>query len=291
MKGDWVPHYFGWHFFRVEPWHWPPGVVAGYYAPLGTSIGLTDSIPLAAYLLKPLGPWLPARLPVPGAVAAPVLHAAGRAGGAAGRAVGRFAVGPVLRRSAVCPAAHAAGPRRSHRPVLALADSVGVAPRVASGGRPIRARALGRPRPRRRLDPAVPGGDGPRASRRRGGVGGQRRLRPAGRCRRGSPGAIALGLVAVGPVHPRWRDVPHRGRPRLLLDEPPGLRRAGRLVGAAARTARRRSGPGGTRASSIWEPACWPWWRSRPASAHCGARSPGLRTRRCGRRCCSSPAS
>ena len=60
MKGDWVPHYFGWHFFRVEPWHWPPGVVAGYYAPLGTSIGLTDSIPLAAYLLKPLGPWLPA---------------------------------------------------------------------------------------------------------------------------------------------------------------------------------------------------------------------------------------
>ncbi|MEP7119101.1 MAG: DUF6311 domain-containing protein, partial [Acidobacteriota bacterium] len=59
MKGDWVPHYFGWHFFRTEPWHWPPGSIHGYYAPLGTSIGLTDSIPLAAYLLKPLGPWLP----------------------------------------------------------------------------------------------------------------------------------------------------------------------------------------------------------------------------------------
>ena len=59
MKGDWVPHYFGWHFFRTEPWHWPPGAIDGYYAPLGTSIGLTDSIPLAAYLLKPLSPWLP----------------------------------------------------------------------------------------------------------------------------------------------------------------------------------------------------------------------------------------
>jgi Family of unknown function (DUF6311) len=59
MKGDWVPHHFGWHYFRSEPWHWPPGSVHGYYAPLGTSIGLTDSIPLAAYLLKPLSPLLP----------------------------------------------------------------------------------------------------------------------------------------------------------------------------------------------------------------------------------------
>jgi hypothetical protein len=59
MKGDWVPHHFGWHFFRVEPWHWPPGTITGYYAPLGTSIGLTDSIPLAAYALKPIGQWLP----------------------------------------------------------------------------------------------------------------------------------------------------------------------------------------------------------------------------------------
>lgn len=59
MKGDWVPHYFGWHFFRVEPWQWPPGTIHGYYAPLGTSIGLTDSIPLAAYLLKPFAALLP----------------------------------------------------------------------------------------------------------------------------------------------------------------------------------------------------------------------------------------
>lgn len=60
MKGDWVPHHFGWHYFRTEPWHWPPGAVHGYYAPLGTSIGLTDSIPLVAYALKPIAAWLPA---------------------------------------------------------------------------------------------------------------------------------------------------------------------------------------------------------------------------------------
>lgn len=59
MKGDWVPHYFGWHYFRHEPWHWPPGAVHGYYAPLGTSIGLTDSIPLVGYALKPFAGWLP----------------------------------------------------------------------------------------------------------------------------------------------------------------------------------------------------------------------------------------
>lgn len=59
MKFDWVPHYFGWYFFRVEPWHWPPGRIEGYYAPFGTAVGLTDAIPLAAYMLKPLDPWLP----------------------------------------------------------------------------------------------------------------------------------------------------------------------------------------------------------------------------------------
>lgn len=59
MKLDWVPHFFGWHYFRSEPWHWPPGTITGYYAPLGSSIGLTDAIPLAAYALKPFAAWLP----------------------------------------------------------------------------------------------------------------------------------------------------------------------------------------------------------------------------------------
>jgi hypothetical protein len=67
MKLDWVPHYFGWHYFRTEPWHWPPGRITGYYAPLGSSIGLTDAIPLAAYLLKPLAWLLPAHVQYIGA--------------------------------------------------------------------------------------------------------------------------------------------------------------------------------------------------------------------------------
>jgi hypothetical protein len=66
---DWPVHFFGWHFFRNEPWHWPPGLVQTYNAPVGTSIGFNDSIPLAAFALKPfrgvlpmpfqyIGPWL-----------------------------------------------------------------------------------------------------------------------------------------------------------------------------------------------------------------------------------------
>lgn len=60
MQMDWRIHFLGWHFFRSEPWHWPPGVVTGYYhAPGGTAIGFTDSIPLAAFLLKSFSSVLP----------------------------------------------------------------------------------------------------------------------------------------------------------------------------------------------------------------------------------------
>jgi hypothetical protein len=60
MRYDWPIHFFGWHFFRHEPWQIPPGLITSYYAPLGTSIGFTDSIPLAALSLKPFSAWLPA---------------------------------------------------------------------------------------------------------------------------------------------------------------------------------------------------------------------------------------
>lgn len=59
MQWDWRIHFLGWHIFRGEPWTWPPGRVAGYYAPIGTAIGFTDSIPLLAFALKPLSPLLP----------------------------------------------------------------------------------------------------------------------------------------------------------------------------------------------------------------------------------------
>ncbi len=59
LQGDWRSHFLGWHFFRQEPWQWPPGAIAGLYEPIGTTLGYTDSIPIAAFLLKPVEGWLP----------------------------------------------------------------------------------------------------------------------------------------------------------------------------------------------------------------------------------------
>ena len=62
LKLDWQHHFMGWHFFRNEPWAWPPGLINSYYAPVGTAIGFTDSIPLVAIPLKLLAAWLPTPL-------------------------------------------------------------------------------------------------------------------------------------------------------------------------------------------------------------------------------------
>lgn len=60
MRSDWRFQFLGWQFFRQEPWLWPPGLIAGYHrAPSGSAIGLTDSIPLAAFVLKPFDDLLP----------------------------------------------------------------------------------------------------------------------------------------------------------------------------------------------------------------------------------------
>jgi hypothetical protein len=59
MKLDFKYHFLGWHFFRGEPWHFPPGLIKSYLTPVGTTIGFTDSIPLAAFVLKPFSSWLP----------------------------------------------------------------------------------------------------------------------------------------------------------------------------------------------------------------------------------------
>jgi hypothetical protein len=59
MKLDWRINFLGWHLFRNDPWRLPPGTIEGYLAGEGTTIGLTDSIPLAALLLKPFDAWLP----------------------------------------------------------------------------------------------------------------------------------------------------------------------------------------------------------------------------------------
>jgi hypothetical protein len=59
MQADWRYHFLGWHFFRHEPGHLPLGRIDRYVEPLGTSVGLTDAIPLAAFLLKPFAALLP----------------------------------------------------------------------------------------------------------------------------------------------------------------------------------------------------------------------------------------
>jgi hypothetical protein len=53
LTGDWLTHFLGWHAFRHEPWTLPPGRISSLAYPVGTSVGYTDSIPIAAILFKP----------------------------------------------------------------------------------------------------------------------------------------------------------------------------------------------------------------------------------------------
>ncbi|WP_459065015.1 DUF6311 domain-containing protein [Flavitalea flava] len=57
---DWGTHYLGWFFYRNEPWHFPLGHITGYYYPIGTNVGFTDSIPLLAIFFKLFSPVLSA---------------------------------------------------------------------------------------------------------------------------------------------------------------------------------------------------------------------------------------
>lgn len=45
-------NYFGWAFFRMDPWLWPPGAIESFNISQKTSIGLTDAIPLWAFFFK-----------------------------------------------------------------------------------------------------------------------------------------------------------------------------------------------------------------------------------------------
>lgn len=60
MRGDWEWHFLGWHIFRHENWQFPLGKMVGFWYPVGTSIGYTDSIPLLAFLFKSVSAFLPA---------------------------------------------------------------------------------------------------------------------------------------------------------------------------------------------------------------------------------------
>lgn len=60
MRGDFSLYFFAWHLYRSGPWTLPLGAAPHLIWPVGSSMGLTDAVPLAGMLLKPVAPWLPA---------------------------------------------------------------------------------------------------------------------------------------------------------------------------------------------------------------------------------------
>ncbi len=61
MAGDPAQSWLGWQFFRHTPLlQWPLGANPDFGMEIGSSIVFSDSVPLIAFLLKPLSPWLPA---------------------------------------------------------------------------------------------------------------------------------------------------------------------------------------------------------------------------------------
>ncbi len=59
LHGDWEFSFMGWQFFRQEAWQFPPGKINGFFYPVGSSIGYTDSIPLLGFFFKLWRMWLP----------------------------------------------------------------------------------------------------------------------------------------------------------------------------------------------------------------------------------------
>jgi|APLak6261679142_1056127.scaffolds.fasta_scaffold00008_60 hypothetical protein len=59
LEGDWFCYLFSWLFYRNEPWSLPLGDLPDLIHPFGTSVGLTDSLPLLNSVGKLLSPVLP----------------------------------------------------------------------------------------------------------------------------------------------------------------------------------------------------------------------------------------
>lgn len=77
-RGDPATSFLAWHFFRFERWAFPLGVVHGYGEGMGTTLVVTDALPLVAIPLKLVSGWLPERFQYFGwwALACFVLNAA-----------------------------------------------------------------------------------------------------------------------------------------------------------------------------------------------------------------------
>lgn len=59
IEHDIIQHYAGWMFYRESPWSWPLGIATNLTYPDGTSISLTDSIPIMAVFFKLFDSLLP----------------------------------------------------------------------------------------------------------------------------------------------------------------------------------------------------------------------------------------
>ena len=58
-KDDHSQHFAGAHAFRFDDWQWPIGYTSTLDYPFGSSVALTDSIPILGFLTKILSPMLP----------------------------------------------------------------------------------------------------------------------------------------------------------------------------------------------------------------------------------------
>ena len=104
LHGDPAQHYIGAVHFMGEPWRWPPGAMRGF-GDAGTSVMLTDSLPLLAIAAKVLGwpaywqyfgLWLYASHALAGAAGAALLWRLGCAALPALLGAAFFATAPVL---------------------------------------------------------------------------------------------------------------------------------------------------------------------------------------------------
>jgi hypothetical protein len=102
-------HWLGWAFFRSTPWSWPLGAAPAYVHPLGSSLALTDAIPLVALALRPfasllpadfqyLGAWLAACFALQGFFGARLASVASSTPGVQALGGSLFALSPVLLR-------------------------------------------------------------------------------------------------------------------------------------------------------------------------------------------------
>ena len=105
--GDPAQHWLGWAFFREEPWRLPLGAVTRFAEPLGSTVGFTDAVPVAALLgrlassrLPPdfqyLGAWLALSFALQGFFGARLSRAMGGDGTAQFLTGALFSVAPPL---------------------------------------------------------------------------------------------------------------------------------------------------------------------------------------------------